>query len=109
MEKKISINQKYKILALENRKEFFIGKNGNELQKLREKKAFKITRSLDNYYSALHNRVWYPNGVYQIKRRYKECEIGFEHFYEKNNVEQLNEIPQKNIKKTNDDYIFLIN
>ena len=105
MEKKISINQKYKILALENRKEFFIGKNGNELQKLREKKAFKITRSLDNYYSALHNRVWYPNGVYQIKRRYKECEIGFEHFYEKNNVEQLNEIPQKNIKKTNDDYI----
>ena len=103
MEKKISINEKYKILGIENRKEFFIGKKGHELQKLR-KKAFKITRSLDNYYSSIHNRVWYPNGVYQVKRRYKECEIGFEHFFEKNNVEQLNEIPIKKMKKTDKDF-----
>ena len=74
-------------------------KNESNRQKFR-KKFYKVTNQLDNYYfPKIHNRSWYPNGLYQIKKRYNETEIGLEHIYEKNNVEELETIEDK--KKSN--------
>ena len=59
-----------------------------------------MSNPLGNYYfPKIHERSWWPNGVYIVKRRYNETEIGLEHFYEKNNVEQLEDNPLKGTKK----------
>ena len=70
-------------------------KNESSRQKFR-KKFYKVTNQLDNYYyPKIHNRSWYPNGLYKIKKRYNETAIGLEHIYEKNNVEELETIEDK--------------
>ena len=60
-----------------------------EKQELR-KKENNVSRVLDNsYWPNLHNRAWFPNGLYIIKKKYS---------YEKNNVEQLKDITEKDDK-----------
>ena len=51
------------------------------------KKLFRVTNPIPN-----HKRLWWPNGQYIVKRRYNYTQTGLEHFYEKNNVEQLKPI-----------------
>ena len=78
-----------------NRKLNNLFKNESSRQKFR-KKFYKVTNQLDNYYyPKIHNRSWYPNGLYKIKKRYNETAIGLEHIYEKNNVEELETIEDK--------------
>ena len=70
------------------------------------KKEFKVSNPLGNYYfPKIHDRSWWPNGVYTVKRRYNETEIGLEHFYEKNNVEQLEDNPPKGEKKKDNAFL----
>ena len=59
----------------------------------------------NSYFPKIHNRFWMPNGAYIVKRRYNETEIGLEHYYEKNNVEQMKEIELRDKKKKPSDYI----
>ena len=57
------------------------------------KNFFNVTNPIANYYSPeCHKRSWWPNGKYIVKKRYNYTNIGLEHFYEKNNVEQLKPI-----------------
>ena len=69
-----------------------------EKQELR-KKENNVSRVLDNYYwPNLHNRAWFPNGLYIIKKKYSYADSGLGYFYEKNNVEQLKDITEKDDK-----------
>ena len=62
------------------------------------KNLFKVTNQVPNYFSpSYHKRSWWPNGKYLIKRRYNYTQSGLEHFYEKNNVEQLNPIKNSDL------------
>ena len=62
------------------------------------KKLFKVTNQVPNYFSPkFHKRSWWPNGKYLIKRRYNYTQSGLEHYYEKNNVEQLNPIKNSDL------------
>ena len=64
------------------------------------KKYNQVSNRLDgSYCPKIHNRAWYPNGEYIIKRRYNYTESGLEHHYEKNNVEQKNPIDLPLTKK----------
>ena len=65
------------------------------------KNFFNVTNPIANYYSPeCHKRSWWPNGKYIVKKRYNYTNIGLEHFYEKNNVEQLSQlILKKKVKK----------
>ena len=83
----------------------YYGTNEAGRQRFR-KREFKVSNPLGNYYfPKIHKRSWWPNGVYTIKRRYNETEIGLEHFYEKNNVEQLKDTPLKGEKKKDRDFL----
>ena len=90
----------------ENKKRMgYMKKDDKKRQKFR-KKEFKVSNPLGNYYfPKLHERSWFPNGVYTVKRRYNETEIGLEHFYEKNNVEQLEDNPPKGEKKKDNEFL----
>ena len=69
-----------------------------EKQELR-KKENNVSRVLDNYYwPNLHNRAWFPNGLYIIKKKYSYADSGLWYFDEKNNVEQLKDIREKDDK-----------
>ena len=62
------------------------------------KKLFNVTNQVPNYFSPeFHKRSWWPNGKYLIKRRYNYTQSGLEHYYEKNNVEQLNPIKNSDL------------
>ena len=62
------------------------------------KNLFKVTNQVPNYFSPkFHKRSWWPNGKYLIKRRYNYTQSGLEHYYEKNNVEQLNPIKNSDL------------
>ena len=62
------------------------------------KKENPVSRILDNYYwPKLHNRAWWPNGLYTITKRYYYADSGLGYHYEKNNVEQLREINRDDI------------
>ena len=62
------------------------------------KKLFQVTNQVPNYFSPeFHKRSWWPNGKYRIKRRYNYTQTGLEHYYEKNNVEQLNPIKNSDL------------
>ena len=64
------------------------------------KNLFKVTNQVPNYYSPeYHKRSWWPNGKYLIKRRYNYTQTGLEHYYEKNNVEQLNPIKNSDLNE----------
>ena len=70
------------------------------------KKLFCVTNPIPNYYSPkCHDRSWWPNGQYIVKRRYNYTQTGLEHFYEKNNVEQLRPIDTE--KKTKKESVYL--
>ena len=99
---------KYENLHEENKKRtgFLMDNHEDERQKLR-KKINNISNQIDNYYyPKFHKRSWWPNGEYIIKRRYKHTGIGLEHIYEKNNVEQLKTLEDKEEKEKKDaDYL----
>ena len=66
------------------------------------KKLYNVSNPIPNYFNPerKHMRSWWPNGLYLIKKRYNYTQIGLEHYYEKNNVEQLKTIDtEKKIKK----------
>ena len=71
------------------------------------KDLFKVTNQVPNYYSPkYHKRSWWPNGKYLIKRRYNYTQSGLEHYYEKNNVEQLNPIKNSDLYEMKRENIF---
>ena len=71
------------------------------------KDLFKVTNQIPNYYSPkYHKRSWWPNGKYLIKRRYNYTQSGLEHYYEKNNVEQLNPIKNSDLYEMKRENIF---
>ena len=80
--------------------------NDNKRQKMR-KENNNFSNLIDNYYnSEIHPRSWWPNGGMIIKRRYKYTSIGLDHFYEKNNVEQLETVEDLKLKEKKDsDYL----
>ena len=80
--------------------------NDNKRQKMR-KENNNFSNLIDNYYnSEIHPRSWWPNGGMIIKRRYKYTGIGLDHFYEKNNVEQLETVEDVKLKEKKDsDYL----
>ena len=80
--------------------------NDNKRQKMR-KENNNFSNLIDNYYnSEIHPRSWWPNGGIIIKRRYKYTGIGLDHFYEKNNVEQLETVEDLKLKEKKDsDYL----
>ncbi len=81
-------------------------KKDDKVRQRFRKKEFKVSNPLGNYYfPKIHERSWWPNGVYIVKRRYNETEIGLEHFYEKNNVEQLEDNPLKGTKKKDNEFL----
>ena len=84
---------------------FYIEKD-NKRQKMR-KQQNKFSNLIDNYYNSdIHKRSWWPNGGLIIKRRYKYTGIGLDHFYEKNNVEQLETVEDSKPKiKKDADYM----
>ena len=84
-------------------------KNEPLRQKLR-KKQHPVSRELDNYFQPkLHERGWFPNGKYIVKRHYYYANPGLGCNYEKNNVEQLKDLielqNEKSQKKTNYKFI----
>ena len=85
---------------------FLFSKEEDKRQILR-KKHNNFSNQIDNYYfPKYHKRSWWPNGEYIIKRRYNYTGIGLEHIYEKNNVEQLKTLENKEEKDKKDaDYL----
>ena len=70
------------------------------------KKLFRVTNPIPNYYSPIcHKRSWWPNGPYIVKRRYNYTQTGLEHFYEKNNVQQMKPIDTEKKSKKDLDYL----
>ena len=70
---------------------YYKGKE-KERQKLR-KKLHPVSRDIDNYFhSALHEKAWWPNGLFTRKKYYYYADPGLGCFYEKNNVEQLKDL-----------------
>lgn len=70
------------------------------------KKMYPVSNRLDGSYCPdLHNRAWWPNGEYIVKRRYQYTESGLEHFYEKKNVEEKKPIDLLSQKKDNKEYL----
>ena len=71
------------------------------------KDLFKVTNQVPNYYSPkYHKRSWWTNGKYLIKRRYNYTQSDLEHYYEKNNVEQLNPIKNSDLYEMKRENIF---
>ena len=72
-------------------------------QELRKRNA-GVSRTLDNYYwPKLHDRAWFPNGLFIRKKQYSYADSGLGYYYEKNNVEQLKnltELQEEKKKKT---------
>ena len=99
---------KYENLHELNKKRtgFLIRDNEDKRQFLR-KKFNNFSNQIDNYYyPKFHKRSWWPNGEYIVKKRYHYTGIGLEHIYEKNNVEQLKTLEDKEEKEKKDaDYL----
>jgi hypothetical protein len=91
----------------------YLHKNELERQKLR-KKLHPITRELDNFFNhKLHQRGWWPNGLFLRKQYYYYAKPGLGCYYEKNNVEQLKDLGElkketkKNILKNFIEYNYI--
>ena len=97
---------RFQNLGSENKKRQGYIKKEEERQKFL-KKFFYVTNPIPNYFSPerKHMRSWWPNGLYLIKRRYNYTEIGLEHYYEKNNVEQLKAIDTEEKVKKDSEYL----
>ena len=81
-------------------------KNEPARQKIR-KLLHPVSRELDNYFQPkLHERGWFPNGKYIVKRHYYYANPGLGCNYERNNVEQLKDLielqQEKGKKKKNE-------
>ena len=78
-----------------------IGYMDENKKQLYRKKFYIVSNPLDNYFHPkLHKRSWWPNGYFQVKRRYCYGETGLQYYYEKNNVEQLKDLnSEENTKK----------
>ena len=87
-----------------------IKKNEPARQRIR-KSQHPISRELDNYFQPkLHERGWFPNGKYIVKRHYYYANPGLGCNYERNNVEQLKdliELQQEKLKKKPNDQKFI--
>lgn len=89
------IDSKYSGRDKRNTQGYLKEKQKQELRK----KENSVSRVLDNYYwPNLHNRAWFPSGLYIIKKHYSYADSGLGYFYEKNNVEQLKDITEKDDK-----------
>ena len=106
------IDEKYSGKEKRNSIGFFL-KNEPERQKLR-KKLHPITRELDNFFNhKLHQRGWWPNGLFLRKQYYYYAKPGLGCYYEKNNVEQLKDLSElkketkKNILKNFIEYNYI--
>ena len=87
------IDEKYSGKEKRNSIGFYKGKELDR-QKLR-KKLHPVTRDLDNYFHhKLHQRGWWPNGLFLRKQYYYYAKPGLGCFYEKNNVEQLKDLDE---------------
>ena len=96
---------RFKDLGKENNKRQGYIKTEKQRQEFL-KKLFLVTNPIPNYYSPkYHDRSWWPNGQYIVKRRYNYTQTGLEHFYEKNNVEQLRPIDTEKKSKKESDYL----
>ena len=99
---------KFDNLHEENKKRtgYLISNKEDQRQRLR-KKFNNFSNQIDNYfYPKYHQRSWWPNGEYRIKRRYNYTKIGLGHVYEKNNVLQLKTLEDKEEKEKKDaDYL----
>ena len=73
------------------------------------KRMHPVTRELDNYYNCdEHKKAWFPNGVYQVKKGYYYAKPGLGHYYEKNNIgelENLMELQEKKVKGQKNNFI----
>ena len=70
------------------------------------KKLHINTNPIANYFNPrFHGRSWWPNGQYIVKRRYNHIQSGLEHYYEKNNVEQLKPIDTERKIKKDSEYL----
>ena len=99
---------KFDKFAKENSKrQGYLIKDKDNQRQLVRKQMFKVSNPIDNYYfPKYHDRSWWPNGKYILKRRYNYTEIGLEHNYERNNVEQLAVIEEAgNGKKKETDFL----
>ena len=107
-EQNFFFSPKYEKLHELNRKRsgYLIKKDDKKRQYLR-KKDNDFSNPIDNYYfPKFHDRAWWPNGEYIIKRRYNYTGIGLEHYYERNNVQQLKVVEDKEVKEKKDaDYL----
>ena len=78
-------------------------KKNEPLRQTLRKIKHPISRELDNYFKPeLHERGWFPNGKYIVKRFYYYANPGLGCNYEKNNVEQLKdlmELQKEKLKK----------
>ena len=87
-----------------------IKKNEPARQRIR-KSQHPISRELDNYFQPkLHERGWFPNGKYIVKRHYYYANPGLGCNYERNNVEQLKdliELQQEKLKKKPNEQKFI--
>ena len=85
----------------------FLFSTKEEERQIIRKKNNNISNQMDNYFfPKFHKRSWWPNGEYIIKKRYNYTGIGLNHIYEKNNVEQLKTIENKEMKEKKDsDYL----
>ena len=84
----------------------FMKVENDQLWQAFRKKLNQVSNRLDgSYCPKRHNRAWYPNGEYIVKRRYNYTESGLEHHYEKNNVEQKNPIDLPLTKKKDSEYL----
>ena len=91
----------------------YFHKNELERQKLR-KKLHPVTRELDNFFNhKLHQRGWWPSGLFLRKQYYYYAQPGLGCYYEKNNVEQLKDLGElkketkKNILKNFIEYNYV--
>ena len=68
-------------------------KNNEPARQNLRKMRHPISREMDNYFQPkLHERAWFPNGKYIVKRHYYYANPGLGCNYERNNVEQLKEL-----------------
>ena len=70
---------------------YFKGKE-KQRQELR-KKLHPVSRDIDNYFHhALHDKAWWPSGIFSRRKYYYYADPGLGCYYEKNNVEQLKDL-----------------
>ena len=101
------LSPKFDLLHEKNKNGLGFLKDKEDIRQAKRKEKNNFSNLIDNYFnSEIHSQSWKPNGGLIIKRRYKYTGIGLDHFYEKNNVEQLQTIDGNEQKEKKDsDYL----